>query len=70
MLEIIVAIMLIVLIVKVADRDGQSTLLWGAVTFVAAAACIALIPLPFLRLGIAGLIVFAAMIGYKTAFNK
>ena len=71
MLEIIVVVLLIVAMVKIAGNDNQSPLLWGIVTFVVAAACIVLIPsLPFIRVGIAGVLVFVGMIGYKTVSNN
>jgi hypothetical protein len=70
MFELIVAILLIVAMLKIANADNQSPVLWGGVTFLVAAACIALIPLPFIRLGIAGVVVFLAMIGYKAATNS
>jgi hypothetical protein len=70
MLELILAVMAIVAVVKIASADGQSGLLWGSVMFVLLVACIALIPLPMLRIGIAGVLAFIAMFAYKVVANK
>lgn len=64
MLELILAFLLCAVMAKVADADGLSGIIWGCITFVIALACL-LIPIPFLRLGVAMVLVFAAMLGYK-----
>ena len=51
--------------VKIADADNQPRLLWGAVTCGLVIVCTALIPLPFLRVGVAFVAAFIAMTGYK-----
>jgi hypothetical protein len=70
MIELFAGFMLILSMVKIADHDNQSPLLWGIVTFLITAACISLIPIPFIRIGIAGLLVFVGMIGYKTIADR
>ena len=40
----------VAIMVKVADMEGRSTLLWGGYTFVACFACGYLIPLPLLNI--------------------
>ncbi len=70
MLEIIAAIAAIVVIVKLASNDGLSPWLWGGIMLLLAFASIVLIPLPYLRILIAGIVTFCAMIGYKVAYNK
>ena len=66
MFELVLALGVCVLMAKIASADDQSAIIWFCVTF---AFCVAatLIPLPFLRFMIAGLVSFAAMIGYKMA---
>ena len=70
MLEIIVGVLLVVAIVKIADADDQSAGLWGGITVLAVLAAFFFIPLPFLRVGIAGIVVFLSMIGYKVAASR
>ena len=69
MLEIIVGIMAVVAMAKVASADNQSPIIWGSVTFVLVIACL-FIPMPFLRVGLAFVLAFVAMIGYKVATNR
>jgi hypothetical protein len=69
-LELIVAILLIVLMVKIANNDGQTGWVWGVITFFVTLVCMVLIPLPLLRVGVAGIAVFVGMIGYKTVANR
>ncbi|GEM_PF-1363612 len=64
MLEILLAFLLVAVMAKVADSDNMSAIIWGCVTFLVCLGCL-FIPIPFLRLGIAIIIVFAAMTGYK-----
>jgi hypothetical protein len=70
MFEFIVGVMAIVAMVKIAYADDQSRLLWGAVTFGLIILCIGLIPLPFLRVGIAFILAFVAMTAYKVIANR
>ena len=65
MLEIILGVLAISAVVKIADADGQSGALWGLVMFCLCVACVMLIPLPFIRIGAAGLLALGLMMGYK-----
>ena len=65
MIEIVLGIALCVVMGKIASADNQSPWVWGIVTFVLCAASL-LIPLPFLRIGIAGAATFIGMIVYKS----
>lgn len=61
MFEIALAIGLVVVIVKVADNEGQPTFVWGLLTTLACIGSMFLIPWPFLRVLGAGILVFIAM---------
>jgi hypothetical protein len=69
MFEIIVGIGVCVVMGKIAGQDGHSGWIWGLITFGLCAACI-VIPLPFLRLGIAGILSFAGLIVYKIVAQR
>ena len=69
MFEIIMAIAAVVAMVRIASADGQSTTLWGLITFVLVVASL-FIPLPFIRVGIAFVLAFGAMFSYKVVANK
>ena len=69
-MELVVAILAIVAMAKIASADDQSPIIWGSVTLLLLGACIALIPLPFIRVGIAAVAAFVAMIGYKVVANR
>jgi hypothetical protein len=64
MFEIGLGLALCVLMGKIADVDGQSALLWGAITFLLCLASL-LIPIPHARFLIAGVVAFTAMIVVK-----
>jgi hypothetical protein len=70
MIEIFVSIMAVVAMVKIASADDQSPWLWGAATVALCVACIQLIPMPFLRIGIAFGLAFIGMIAYKVAADR
>ena len=70
MFELIIGILAIVAVVKIASADGQNAGLWGLVAFVCVAACVVLIPLPMLRVGIGAVLAFIAMFVYKVVANK
>ena len=70
MLELIVGILAVIAMVKIASADDQSPWIWGAITFALFIACVFLIPLPFLRVGIAFGLAFIGMITYKVAANR
>ena len=69
MFEIIMAIAAVVAMVRIASAAGQSTALWGLVTFLLVVASLFL-PLPFIRVGIAFIAAFVAMFTYKVVANK
>ena len=50
---------------KIASQDDQSVGLWVGITIFLCILCIALIPLPFIRLGLAFLLSFLSMMGFK-----
>ncbi len=64
MLEIALGIGLCVSMAKIASADGRNGFLWGLITFGLCAASW-LIPIPYLRMLIAGIVVFIAMIAVK-----
>ena len=66
MIEIVLGIALCVLMAKIADADGQSAFLWGGVTLVLCLLSL-LIPIPFLRFLMAGVVAFIAMLAVKMA---
>ena len=66
MFELIVGIAAIVAVVRIASADHQSPLLWGFVTFGLCVLSIMAMPgLPFIRIGVAGILAIVLMIGYK-----
>jgi hypothetical protein len=64
MFEIGLAIATCVGMGKIADADGRSPILWGTITL---GLCLAslLIPLPFLRMLLAGVVAFIALMVAK-----
>lgn len=69
MLEILLIVAVVVAIAKIAAADDQSAVMWGVIAVVICGLSL-LIPLPFLRILLAGIVTFCAMIGYKMATNK
>ena len=63
-LECVLIIALIVFMARLAGQENRSGLLWGLVTFALCFLC-SLIPLPFVRVLIAGAISFGAMFAAK-----
>lgn len=61
MLEIALIVGLVVVIAKIADNEGLSAFLWGAITVVANILCMLLLPWAFLRVLAAGVLVFVVM---------
>jgi hypothetical protein len=57
---------LVVAMAKIADADNQSVPTCVAVTIGVSIVCIVLIPLPFLRLGVAGAATFVLMMVAKS----
>lgn len=64
MLEWLVIIAAIVATVRIADMEGRSPVIWGAITF-----CLCflsfMIPLPFIRIGIALAVAYGSMFACK-----
>jgi hypothetical protein len=69
MLELIVGVLAIVAMGKIASADNQSPIIWGSVTLLLVIGCM-FIPMPFLRVGVAFVLAFVAMIGFKVATNR
>jgi hypothetical protein len=69
MIEIVMAIAVVVAMVKIADMENQSPFLWGAVAIGFLVLCFA-IPVPMLRVVVAGLLSYGAMFVYKVVANK
>jgi hypothetical protein len=69
MLELVVGIMAVVAMGKIASADNQSPILWGSLTLLLVIGCM-FIPLPFLRVGLAFVVAFVAMIGFKVAADR
>lgn len=64
MLELLLAFLLCAVMAKVADSEGLSGLLWGCLTFIVVLGSL-VIPIPFLRLGIALVAMFVILTVYK-----
>ena len=64
MFEILLIVGVISIMAKIANADDQSAILWGVVT---GGLCLLslLIPIPFGRILIAGVLAFVLMMGYK-----
>ena len=62
--ELVVVVAAIVVMVRVADAERRSPVIWGAITF---GLCFLsfMIPLPFLRVGIALVVSYGAMFACK-----
>lgn len=63
-LEIALIIGTCVIMSRIAEADDESGIIWGSVTFLL---CLAgmLVPLPFLRVFVAGVVAFVLMLVYK-----
>ena len=71
MFELIMGVLAVVAVAKVASADDQSPVLWGAVMLLLGIGSIVLLPsLPFLRIGLAFVLTFVAMIGYKVYADR
>ncbi|MCI0462585.1 MAG: hypothetical protein L0Z62_37015 [Gemmataceae bacterium] len=66
MFEILLGIAVCALMGKVADADGQPAFLWGGITFLLCLASLVL-PIPYMRFLLAGVVAFVAMITVKMA---
>lgn len=69
MIELVMAIAVVVVMVKVAEMENQSPFVWGGVAVAFLVLCFG-IPLPMLRVVIAGVLSYAAMFVYKVVANK
>jgi hypothetical protein len=70
MIELLIIIALIVGISRMAEADNMSGVKWGAITMLACIVAVAIIPLPFIRVLIAGVGVFAGMVAVKGAASR
>jgi len=70
MFELILLVVVVIGMGKIAASEGQSGIIWGAMTMLVGIACLALVPLPFLRVLGAGIATFAAYVGYKVVAKK
>lgn len=68
-MEFVIVIAAIVAMAKIADADGRSSIVWGTITFVICAASFA-IPLPFLRILLAFIAAFIAMMVAKARAGR
>lgn len=69
MIEIVIGIAAVVAMVRIADAEEQSRLLWGSVT-VGLTILSLLLPLPIVRVALAGILAFVAMFVYKIVANR
>lgn len=67
--ELILAIALIVAMVRIADVENMSPWLWGAVAFLILLGS-GIIPIPYFRILVAGILSYGAMLTYKIVANK
>ncbi len=70
MIELILAAVLVGTMAKIASVDGESRWIWGGVALVLTIVCIALIPIGFFRLLVAGAVTFGAMITAKVIRDR
>lgn len=69
MLEILLVVAAVVAMGKIAAADDRSAMLWGAITLLTCFASV-VIPLPFVRVVIACVVVFIAMIVAKAIADR
>jgi hypothetical protein len=70
LLEIIIAIAVVTLIYRIADIENESRLLWALVALGCCVGCYFYFSRPFVRIGIAAVIAYAAMTIYRVAREK
>ena len=70
MLELIVLAAMVVLMVKIADFEDESKLLWGFITFALCGGSLLVIPLPFFRIVIAGVVTFVIFMVYRIVAKR
>lgn len=69
MYEIAVGVAVVVIMVKIAEAEGYSEILWGGVTILICLLCLG-IPLLYLRFVIALVISYALMFGAKVITER
>jgi hypothetical protein len=69
-LEILFAVVTAAAVGKIARNDNQSGVLWGGLTLLACIGAFAAIPLPYLRVLLAGVLGFVGMIVFKIVANR
>jgi succinate-acetate transporter protein len=69
MIEIGLAVAACILMSKIADAEGRSTLVWGTLTLLLCVGSLA-IPLPFLRILLAGVVAFIALMVAKARAGR
>jgi hypothetical protein len=67
MLGLLMLICAIIIMVKVADIEGRSSLVWGFATFVSCIACSMLIPWPLINIALGLGVSYGAMFALKLA---
>jgi len=70
MFEIILAVILVVTMGRIASADDESPWIWSSVALVLTLACVALIPIGYFRILVAGLVTFGAMITFKVIRDR
>ena len=69
MCEIVMCVFVIVAMVKIASHEDLSPWVWGAISFAICILSLA-IPLPFIRVGVALVLSFAAMMLYNVIQSR
>jgi uncharacterized membrane protein YgdD (TMEM256/DUF423 family) len=65
MLELLLLVALVIAMGKVADAENRSPMLWGGLTLLVGIASFFVVPIPFARLLIVGVVMFAGMMVAK-----
>jgi hypothetical protein len=68
--ELLLFILMVITMARIADADGQSTIIWGAIALVLGIACVQFVPLVYGRILLAGVLTFISMTAYKVISNK
>jgi hypothetical protein len=69
-MEFILGIVMCFAVAKIASADDQSGILWGILAFVILLGSCMVIPWPFVRVLIAGVAAFVAMIAWKAIADR
>ena len=69
MIEILIGVAAVIAMIRIADAEEQSRLIWGSVT-VGLMILSLLLPLPMVRVALAGILAFVAMFVYKIVANR